>query len=461
MANKNLLTYNSRVTQVEQAYFAPVATLPPPISLPISTIYCFLSRIDPWSSESDPVQPTNDQKYLKTIFKNIFVAKKITTNDISPVIERRDWTSGTVYDYYQDDVDMFEVDESGYLVKHFYVRNKFDQVFKCLWNNNGSESTLEPFFQPGTYGTNNIYFGSDGYKWKYIYTIDVGIKTKFMDANWLPVPVGGNTPGPVFDSNGNQIGIWAGSIDVINVIDGGSGYDPSLAPINVIITGDGTGAEATVVVVDGVITNVLVVNPGINYSYANISINTTLGSGAVVTAPVSPIGGHGFDPVSELGCSRVMFTTQFTGDENGYIPTDINYRQVGLLINPTTLSSWPIPAQGTIYKVTTDLVVASGFGVYTNDEIVYQGDNIDNPTFSAHVVSFDAASNVIKLINISGTPSLNSPVFGNNSKTVRTLLNYSTPDFLPFSGYLAYIENREAIQRSSDGIEQFKFVLGY
>ena len=461
MANKNLLTYNSRVTQVEQAYFAPVATLPSPVPIPISTIYCFLSRIDPWTSEIAPPTPTNDQKYLKTVFKNIFIAKKITTNDISPVIERHDWVSGTVYDYYQDDIDMFAVDGSGLLVKHFYVRNKFDQVFKCLWNNNGAPSTIEPFFQPGTYGTNNIFFGADGYKWKYIYTIDVGIKTKFMDNNWIPVPVGGNTPGPVFDANGNQVGLWAGSIDVINVINGGSNYDPTLAPITVTITGDGTGAEASVVVQNGQITNVVVVKPGSNYSYANVSITSSLGSGVVVTAPVSPIGGHGFDPVSELGCSRVMFTTEFKGDENGYIPTDIDYRQVGLLINPSTLSSWPIPAEGDIYKATTDLVVASGFGVYTNDEIVYQGDNIDNATFSAHVVSFDAASNVIKLINISGTPSLNSPVFGNNSKTVRTLLNYSTPDFLPFSGYLAYIENREAIQRSSDGIEQFKFVLGY
>jgi hypothetical protein len=461
MNNKNLLTYNSKVTQVEQAYYAPVATLPPPISLPISTIYCFLSRIDPWTAENDPVQPTNDQRYLKTVFKNIFVAKQITSNQISPVVQRIDWTSGNVYDYYQDDIDMFELDGDGLLVKQFYVRNRYDQVFKCLWNNTGGESTNEPFFQPGTYNSNNIYIGADGYKWKYIYTIDIGIKTRFMDTTWIPVPVGNNTPGPVFDANGNQIGIWAGNIDVINVIDGGSGYDPANSSISVVITGDGTGAAADVEVTDGQITNIIVNNPGSNYSYADVSITSASGSGVLVTAPVSPLGGHGFDPVSELGCSKVMFTAEFNGDENGYIPVDIDYRQVGLLINPTTLSSWPVPAQETIYKVTTDLVVASGFGVYTNDEIVYQGETLENSTFSAHVVSFDAASNVVKLINITGTLSLNAPVFGNSSKTVRTLLNYSTPDFLPFSGYISYIENREAVQRSADGIEQFKFVLGY
>ena len=461
MANKNILTFNARVSQVEQAYYSPVATLPPPISLPISTIFCCLARIDPWTTESDPDQPTDDQKYIKSFFKNIFVAKQITSNDISPVIQRINWTTNTIYDYYQDDINMFELDSEGMFVKNFYIKNRYDQVFKCLWNNNNMESTSEPFFQPGTYNSNNIYAGDDGYMWKYMYTVDVGIKTKFMDASWLPVPVGQNTPGPVFDNNGNQIGAWAGNIDVINVLHGGSGYNPDLAPITVSIVGDGTGATASVEVTAGVITRVFVTNPGINYSYANVTIVTTLGSGAVITAPISPIGGHGFDPVSELGCSSVMFTAEFNGDEGGLVPIDIDYRQIGLLANPCTITSWPNPAGGLIYKCTTDLVVAPGFGVYTNDEIVYQGTSLETASFVAHVVSFDTASNVVKLINITGTLTTNSPVFGTTSKTARTLLNYSTPELLPFSGYLSYIENRQSIERSVDGIEQFKFVLGY
>jgi hypothetical protein len=461
MTTKNILTFNAKISQVEQAYYAPVATLPPPISLPISTIFCVLSRIDPWTNENDPQQPTDDQKYIKNFFKNIFVAKQVTSNDISPVIQRINWVTDTVYDYYLDDVNMFETNTEGLFVRNFYVKNRYDQVFKCLWNNNNSASTSEPYFQPGTYNANNIYAGNDGYVWKYMYTVDVGIKTKFMDSNWIPVPVGQNTPGPLFDGNGNQVGVWAGNIDVINVINGGSGYDPALAPINVIITGDGIGATAEVEVVDGSITQIFVTNPGSNYSYANISIVTTMGSGVEIIAPISPIGGHGFDPVSELGCSRVMLTAEFNGSENGYIPIDIDYRQIGLLINPSTISSWPVPATGSIYKCTTDLIVAPGFGVYVNDEVVYQGQSLENATFIAHVVSFDTASNVVRLINITGTLALNSPVFGTVSKTARTLLNYSTPEFLPFSGYLSYIENRQSIQRSVDGIEQFKFVLGY
>jgi hypothetical protein len=32
---------------------------------------------------------------------------------------------------------------------------------------------------------------------------------------------------------------------------------------------------------------------------------------------------------------------------------------------------------------------------------------------------------------------------------------------MKFSGYISYIQNRSAVQGSADGIEQFKFVLGY
>ena len=158
MANQNILTYNSKVTEIEQNYFSPVAILPTTGQV-ISTLYCFLSRIDPWASDIDPDMPSQTTAYLKNVYKNIFVVKKIQTNDISPVIQRVDWTSGVIYDYYRDDIDMLQKDINGFLIYNFYVRNQYDQVFKCLWNNNGAASINQPFFQPGTYGTNNIYQG--------------------------------------------------------------------------------------------------------------------------------------------------------------------------------------------------------------------------------------------------------------------------------------------------------------
>jgi hypothetical protein len=454
MANKDLLTYNAKVTQVEQDYFAPVASVTG-TTTPVSTLYCFMSRVLPWPNDIDPPQPTQDQKSLKQIYKNIFAVKKINSSGISPVIQRIDWDSGEIYDYYQDDIDMFAVNPSGTLVKRFYIRNRYDQVFKCLWNNNDGDSTDEPFFQPGTYGTNNIYKGADGYKWKYMYTIDVGRKTTFMDSSWMPVPVVKTAPSPNDTTSG------FGDVEVINVITGGSGYDPANSVVTLVITGDGTGTTGTISTSNGVITDIVVTNPGSNYTFANVSVTSAAGSNATFIAPISPVGGHGYDSVTELGCSHVMVTAEFNGSENGLIPTDIDFRQVGLLVNPTALSTYPNPANGTIYKTSTDFVVAPGFGNYTPDEVVYQGVSAAAATFTGTVLSFDPGSNVLRLINTTGTQTLNAPIFGASSLTARTVLSVSTPDFITFSGFMTYIENRESVQRSADGIEQFKFVLGY
>jgi hypothetical protein len=474
MANKNIIPPSAKVALVEQQYLSPVLVIPE-YNTPIGTTYCFLAKADPWTDEANPPIPTSDQKYMKQVMKNMFVAKLLTTSQISPVIQRIDWQSGVIYDYYQDDVNMMQQDNNGYLIRNFYVKNKYDQVFKCLWNNTTldeygnsvlNSSTVEPYFQPGTYNTNNIFQGADNYKWKYIYTIDTGLKVKFMDKAWIPVGIGNNTPNP-FDNTAGR-----GSVDVINVTDGGTGYDPANAIISITVTGDGTGATGIANVSLGTIGDIIVTNPGSNYTYANVIIKSSIGSGALAFAPTSPIGGHGFDPVSELGCNHVMFTTEFNGSEGGVIPTDIDYHQIGLVINPTSSKRWlqaqndgfayPYPANGAIYNTTTDLTVAPGFGVYVPDEIVYQGpsEDIVTATFTARVLSFDPATNVLRLINTTGTPT-NNDTIRNDTKTNRTLLSYTTPDFSPFSGYIAFLENRTGVQRSSDGIEQIRIVLGY
>jgi hypothetical protein len=351
---------------------------------------------------------------------------------------------------------MLELNENGNLIKQFYVKNKYDQIFKCLWNNNDSVAVDEPFFEPGSYGTNGIFTGSnDSYKWKYIYTIDLGLKVKFMDDTWMPVSAGSNTPNPLISSSG------AGSIDVINLFDGGSGYDTTNAIITVTITGDGSGAAAVATASNGEITGITVTSIGSNYTFANVAITSALGSGAIAYANTSPVGGHGFDPISELGCAHVMITSEFNGTENNTIPVDVDFHQVGIIVNPTTRGLSPKPANGTIYRTTTDVIVAPGFGVYQEDEIVYQGDNLQSSTFYARVLSFNTSTNVLYLINTVGTPTLSAPLIGNTSSVVRTLLSSTTPVFTLLSGHIIFIENRTGVERSSDGIEQFRFVLGF
>ena len=453
------LLSGSKVYEVLQYYYSPS-------QVHDTTLYAFIGRVTPWPNETIPPAPTQDQRSIKDIFKDIIATKLITSSDISPVIPRIDWNSGTVYDYYEDTEDMLAVDLDNIIIKQFYVRNRFDQIFKCLWNNNGSQSTVEPQFLPGTFDNSFLVKTADGYKWKFMYSLDAGLKQKFFDANWMPVPIG-EAPNPVSTFAAE------GSVDVINITTVGLGYTPGGATIT--ISGDGQFANGTPVInAAGYLYDVTMANTGTGYTYAVAVINVLPGFStpnvvAIAEAPASPIGGHGFDPISELGCNHVMVAPEFIESENGLIPTDMTYRQIGLLVDPVSQESVAeepmMIANGAIYDVTTKLFVSPGTGNYNTGQTIYQGTNLATATFSAKVVSFDSLNNIVKAINITGTPVINQALIQDASgvvgTAVRTLLTTENPDFIIYSGYMAYIENREGIARSPDGTEQFRIVLSF
>jgi hypothetical protein len=465
MANKSLLTQLAKASSVEQTVFSPVSTISS-TGQELATPYLFLSNVTPWGDTNNPPDITGDQKTLKSALKNMFVAKRVLSSDIIPVIQRTDWTSGTVYEYYRDDIDITTQDINGNLFYNFFVMNRYYQVFKCLWNNKYAVSVDEPYFESGQFATNRIYTGpNDGYKWKYMFVVDSMYRNKFLDSNWIPVAPGFNPPSAL------STGAGCGNIELLNIYSGGSGYNSTNAIISIVITGDGTSstgeagttAAATATVSNGAIVSIAMSDTGKNYTFAGATVVSTLGSGCILGAnTVSPIGGHGEDPIAELGCAHVMFSVEIDGSEGNKIPTDITYYQVGLILNPSSTANNTI-ANNQIYKTTYTLGVGSGVGTYTNSETVYQGDSLSAATFSGTVCSFDSANNVLYTINNTGTPSLSTLLIGNSSGVARTLLSQNPPDsgYILQSGYVVYLENRTGIQRSSDGIEQFKIVLGY
>jgi hypothetical protein len=159
-----------------------------------------------------------------------------------------------------------------------------------------------------------------------------------------------------------------------------------------------------------------------------------------------------------------MYSVEFNGSEGGVLPTTgVDYRQVGILVNPQTYGpSGPILANGAIYNTTTQFLLSSGAGnVFSSDEIVQQRDTNGNVTYYGTVLNFNTSSNVLQLINTNGTYTSGQSIIGVTSGASRVVLSITEPTLIPFSGYITYIENRVGVQRSDDGIEQFKFVLGY
>lgn len=51
-------------------------------------------------------------------------------------------------------------------------------------------------------------------------------------------------------------------------------------------------------------------------------------------AVMSPPGGHGSNPVKELGCSSLMLSKEYSQDEEGKVSTENEYRQFAIILNP-------------------------------------------------------------------------------------------------------------------------------
>lgn len=441
-AVNSILTNYAALSQIENSY------------LNAGDTYIFLGKVDAWPDDVNPPVPSQSPAYVKQVFKNMFAVKKLSAANIAAVVPRIDWTSGTVYEEYSDQEDNF-ITVDGIVTKQFYVRNTYDQIFKCLFNNNGAVSTVEPTITPGNTNTSRAIITDDRYKWIYITTIDKGQKQKFFDDFWMPVSISEFAP-----RSNSTYGF--GSVDAINVISSGSGYANGFSTTTITITGDGQGATALANVSNNIITDITITNSGNNYTYANVSITPISpygGANANAVVVLSPIAGNNYDPASELGCNHLMYSVEFDGSEGGAVPTNIEFRQIGLL-NYCLLKNSSEP--GLITYNTTDLATVSfGIGAYESGETVYQGVNYATAGFTATVCSFDSSNNILSLINTVGTPALGTAIDGLTSGASRVLLSYSEPTFDVGSGYMSYIENRSPIQRSPNDNEQIRVIVGF
>lgn len=109
------------------------------------------------------------------------------------------------------------------------------------------------------------------------------------------------------------------------------------------ITGDGVNAIGIGVVNTSVgsvynVVGVDMIDPGTGYTQANVQIyaNNSYGSGAAGRAIISPVNGHGYDPVTELGGRYVGVSSTFDGvvNESYEFPGYGDFRQVGIIQNP-------------------------------------------------------------------------------------------------------------------------------
>ena len=472
-----IVTSNFRVLNAEN-FKADVGT---------DKVYVGIGKADAWSPSTsditdDPVSPLylpNDQLDDEGQARaNLLALKKVAASDISHVVTRYDWSSGTTYDDWDsNDPNIFD--------KKFYVITSEFKVYKCIFSP-GSASTIQPV-QTLTAPTPE----SDGYIWKYMYTIATADAEKFLTTSYMPVKtVSLNFANDTAAENALSEGDYAqylnqkaskehakaGGIERIHVISGGSGYDgkPTVA-----ISGDGTGATvaATQVTMAGsggsqTVSAITLTDKGTDYRVAKISFSGgTPDTVAQARVILSPKQGHGVDPIRELGSFFIALNAKLDNSSGDDITTGNDFRQIMLLKDPQLHNASAYAgaaATADVIKPMSGLDVASGTIANLQVDEVIVGNSGNTPT--AFVTEVDTTNGIVYYHQNDKTgfePFDNGETITGQTTSTALVLESSNANVVSStgvdrrSGEMLFLENRAPISRNETQIEDIKVIIEF
>jgi hypothetical protein len=367
--------------------------------------------------------------------------KRIASSQVSHCSPRYNWVSGTTYSEYDDQ-------DSTLSTKQYYVVTDELNVYKCIQAGAGA-SVVKP---TGTATTIPTLTSADGYRWKFMFTIGGNDVNKFLTNSFIPVKFLESDDGSI--QWNVQTAAVDGGIHRIRITNGGSGYTSTPT---VTITGDGSGATATAVVTGGVVTSIVMNTYGTGYSRAIVTLTGgTPSSAATARAVISPAGGHGKNPVSELGGFYVMTQVLLEGaDGSGDFIIDNDYRQLGIVRNPYEYGTTTIATSTTKSALTLLAHGTPSGGSFNRDAEVVGG------TTGAKGYVVSTATGVVKIYqnDVTGyVPFQNGEVISQGAVSA-TISGITNPEIEKYSGDVVYIENRSPVNRASNQTEDVRLVI--
>ena len=459
-----------------------------------SSSYIFIGRSFDWTDENNPPAPANAVGEEIDSYADMIAMKKVSTSDVSHGLTRYDWTSGTSYDEYSHDYSATNTSPASasnnlYDSRFFVITDEY-HVYKCIrTGRDSSGAVIVSDVKPtGTSATTLITTADSnaasgrGYVWKYMYTISASETIKFVTNDFIPVKTIGAVASVDGTGSGGAIGSTAtddgtgqwdvensavdGGINHVSVTAGGAGYTDGTYS-NVAIVGDGSGATCSVIVSSGAVVHVDITAVGSGYKRASINVDGIAsigsGSGGILKPIISPFYGHGADPVQELGGNFVCVNARLEFAEGaGDFPIDNDFRRIGLIQDPFTVG-------------TTTVATATSLAAYSQMTLSsVTGLSVDNLILSA--TSDGSGVAVSRVVSISGLVVSHVPVansaggyvdftssdsvyVGGSSVGNVNSVNGTFPEVERYSGQIMYVENRGAVTRAADQIEDIKLII--
>jgi hypothetical protein len=508
------LSFNN-AEQFKESFFEPE---------PATVGYVFIGNHVPYANEASPNSIVDSVSDEKSVWDNMFAAKKITGNDVELVIPRVNWTANTKYKQFDDRITVGDLLTANTLlnVKPMYVLTSDRNVYKCLSNNVSANSTVEPV---GDFTTaNGTISTADGFIWKYMYNVKPS--NRFLTTDWIPAPISTNK----LDYNVSETNVVDGEITTIVVTNGGTGYAhptinatafgtgvttitmanttnvaanmvvsgtgittgtlvtavnsvTSIITIDtatsangggttanaltfltrVYIEGDGSSLEASANIANSAISKVTIDVTGTGYSYANAILYGS-GTGANARVILTPKFGHGFNPAKELDASNVMIADRIgsvDSTENGLISVDTSFRQYGLLRDPYKYGNTsPVISSNANTVISQTTNITLIAGTSFNLNEFVYQGSSANNAFFYGFVNAQSA-NEVRLTKVKGEVSVGGLLIGANSGVNRTVVKLDNPEFEPYTGDIMYVENVEGVTRADGQAENIKFVIRF
>ena len=487
--------------------------------------YIFLGLPNATSLDTDwdtsQPSPTDNTLYLNSYRDSILGVKKINTSDVIRVIPKLQWVTGRKYDMYRHDYSVYNLSAVASATRlydaQYYVLNRDFRVYICLNNgstpanqNKGVISTQEPLHTDISPRKE-----SDGYVWKYLYTLSPADVLKFDSTNYISVPNDWTTTTNAEISRVRS-NAFNGQVQTI-LIEKQAQYNYVGTLTGVPIKGDGFGGEASVVFdEESKPVAVEVTAGGLEYTYATLDLDSVLpplgGEKAIFNVIIPPRGGHGADVYNELGATRVLVYSRIENDAtNPDFIVGNQFSRVGIIKN--------IKAFGT----NSNFSQSSGSGVYAakmnTSTILEPLDSVITQSSSsgiANLVSFDSTTQVLRYIqprtNYVDTYAVGNIItidyqYADSSSGIQTATNYdqnefdnstnfvigsnsypidisfngssttvgsveyylgqeftsglSSPDINNKSGEILYVDNRASVTRASQQREDIKIILEF